>query len=71
MALLFARHSIEMPVLKEDYFKYFNGPDITSNQFQHALKVCFTNENLSVATEYHGSEVDDKNGFDYYDSDAY
>jgi hypothetical protein len=69
MIFLLARHSIENPALKEDYFKNFSGPDITSNQFQHALKVCFTDGNLSVATKDH-SEIDGQNGFYYYDSDT-
>jgi len=64
-------HSIEKPVLNGDYFKNFSGPDITSNQFQHSLKVCFIDGNLSVATEHHESEIDDEDGFAYFDSDAY
>lgn len=65
-----ARHSIENPVLNEDYFKSFNSPDITSNSFQHALKVRFADGNLSVLAEVNESEIVDENDF-YYDSDMY
>jgi len=66
-----ARHSTEDPALNEDYFKSFNSPDITSNLFQHALKVRFANGNLSVALEDHESEIVDENDFYLYDSDTY
>jgi hypothetical protein len=65
-----ARHSIESPVLNEDYFKSFNSPDITSNSFQRALKVRFANGNLSVFAEDNESEIDDEIDF-HYDSDIY
>ena len=75
-----ARHSIENPVLSEDYLKSFNSPDITSNSFQHALKVHFANGILCVVPEddtvhedniYH-EDFDLFYNFDLsYDSDMY
>lgn len=67
-------HSIEDPVMNQDYFKSFSGPDITSNSFQRAaLKVRFANGNLSVVVEEDDeSDILDEHGFYLmYDSDTY
>lgn len=58
-------------MLNEDYFESFNSPDITSNLFQHALKVRFANGNLSVVVEDNEGETVDENDFYPYDSDTY